>query len=356
MEYMNYSVPNILIVDDINANLVVLSEMIRNLGYVARPVTSVRHAISAIETLTPHLILLDVSMPEIDGFEFCDLLKKNANTRDIPVIFISALTQSEDKIRGFKLGAVDYISKPFEVEEVTLRINTHLRIYKMQRELELYNKKLYKIINEQIRKIHEEQKRILTTVASLSVKKDRFRKDHMDRVGVNSRLLAMGMQMSPIYKEVITNNFIESIEYAAAIHDFGKIGLPDSLLLKNENLGPEEADAFKTHTILGANTLKEIFSNNEHSDFIKMSIDIALYHHEHWDGSGYPEGISGADIPLSARITAVVDVYDEARISQEYNLGFTAKNAMDVINEGSGTRFDPNIVKIFNKIQNQLKK
>ena len=146
-------IPNILIVDDVPTNLVILSEMIKSVGYTPRPVTSVKQAQAAISQKTPQLILLDISMPDIDGFEFCSMLKADVKTRDIPIIFISALDSVEDKIKGFKLGAVDYISKPFEKEEVTLRLNTHLKIYKMQQELESYNKKLHKMVSAQMERI-----------------------------------------------------------------------------------------------------------------------------------------------------------------------------------------------------------
>lgn len=146
MDNKNVEVPNILIVDDVGKNMAILTGIIRMAGYMPRLVYSAKQAICAIESKTPHLILLDISMPEIDGFDLCSMLKKKASTREIPVIFISALNSTEDKIRGFKLGAVDYITKPFDEEEVLLRINTHLKIYTMKRELEAYNKRLCKII------------------------------------------------------------------------------------------------------------------------------------------------------------------------------------------------------------------
>jgi putative two-component system response regulator len=355
LENLTYAVPNILVVDDINANLVVLTEMIRNAGYIARPVTGARQALSAIEALAPHLILLDISMPEMDGFDFCALLKKNVNTRDIPIIFISALSSTEDKIKGFKLGAVDYIAKPFEVEEVTLRINTHLKIYKMQQELEIYNKKLYKIINDQIRKIYEEQKNTLHALARLSVNKDSNKDGHLERIGKNSRLLAMSLQLSPAYKELISNSFIDSIELASPLHDIGKIGIPDQLLQKENSLSPEDMETMKLHTEIGANTLREIYSYNDINEFIRMAIDIAQSHHECWDGSGYPIGLKGTEIPLSARIVAIIDAYDIAMIHQMTSSENSREKCVRMIQEGAGTRFDPDIVNVFLRIQNQLK-
>lgn len=354
MENLTYAVPNILIVDDVNANLVILSEMIRNAGYIARPVTSAKQAMNAIDMLAPHLILLDVSMPEIDGFEFCAMLKKNVNTRDIPIIFISALSSTEDKIRGFKLGAVDYIAKPFEVEEVSLRINTHLKIYRMQQELEIYNKKLYRIINDQIHKIYEEQKNILHAMNNLSKNRAGTNDGHPDRVGKNSRMLALAMQLSPLYKDVINNGFIDSIELAAPLHDIGKIGISDLILLKQSELTPEEDAIMEAHTVLGGNILKEI-NSYDHNEFIRLAMEIAMYHHENWDGTGYPEGLKGCDIPLSARIVAIVDAYDIAHFRSFKDAVDPQKEAVDFILERSGTCFDPDIINVFNKIHNQFK-
>lgn len=356
MDSASFYTPNVLIVDDVNANLIVLTEMVKNAGYVARPVTSANQAINAIEALPPHLILLDISMPDMNGFEFCAQLKNSPKTRDIPVIFISALNSSEDKIKGFQLGAIDYIAKPFEVEEVTLRINTHLKNYRMQQELEIYNKKLYKIINDQIRKIYEEQKNIIYALARLSAARDYGKGAHLECVGKNCRLLAMGLQLTPKYQDEITNNFIDTIELAAPLHDIGKIAIRDDILLKPTRLDAKEWEIMKTHTVIGASTLKEIYSYNKHNDFIKMAIDIAMYHHEKWDGSGFPEGLKGEEIPLCARIIAVVNTYDTLISQRCYKSAYSHEKSMSIICEGAGKDFDPDVVAIFLKIQNQLQK
>lgn len=356
MESTSYCAPNVLLVDDVNANLVVLTEMIKNAGYIARPVTCARQALSAIEALAPHLVLLDISMPDMDGFEFCTVLKNNPKTRDIPVIFISALNSTEDKIKGFQLGAVDYIAKPFEVEEVTLRIDTHLKNYKMQQELEIYNKKLYKIINDQIKKIYEEQKNIIYALARLSAARDSHKGAHLECIGRNSRLVAMGLQLSPDYGEEVTNSFVDTIELASPLHDIGKIAIGDNILLKPTKLTVEEWKIMETHTSIGANTLKEIYNYNRHNEFIKMAIDIALYHHEKWDGSGFPEGLKGDKIPLCARIVSIINTYDTLVSERCYKPAYTHEDSMEIINKGAGTLFDPDIVLIFNKIKNQLQR
>jgi putative two-component system response regulator len=355
MENVFYYPQNILVVDDIAANLIALTEMIRKAGFIARPVTSVKQALSAIEALTPDLILLDISMPDIDGFTFCNMLKTNANTRNIPVIFISALNSTEDKIKGFQLGAVDYIAKPFEIEEVTLRVNTHLKMHKMQKELEAYNKKLYKIINDQIKKIYDEQKNVIYALAKLLEKLDSFVPMHLDRIGLNSRILAMSLQLTPIFQDQITNSFIDAIELASLLHDIGKIELDKRILQKTE-LTQEEVEVLKTHTILGSKTLEEIFVFNKQNEFLKMAIDIAKYHHEYWNGEGFPFGIAGNNIPLSARIVSVVDNYDILICGRYNQISHSHEDSIRMINKGAGIQFDPNIVAVFNKIQHQLKK
>ena len=180
--------PNILIVDDVSTNLVILSEMVKSTGCIPRPVTNVKQAQTAIDRKIPQLILLDISMPEIDGFEFCAMLKADVKTRDIPIIFISALDSVEDKIKGFKLGAVDYIAKPFEKEEVTLRLNTHLKIYRLQQEMEAYNRKLHQVVNEQITRGAEEQKNVLNALADiLNMQSDIYEKD-ISMISTNCRM------------------------------------------------------------------------------------------------------------------------------------------------------------------------
>jgi putative two-component system response regulator len=355
MENVPFSPPNILIVDDVNSNLVVLSEMLRKAGYISRPVTSARQAVNAIEALTPDLILMDISMPEIDGFLFCKMLKKNSNTRDIPVIFISALNSIEEKIKGFKVGAVDYISKPFETEEITLRINTHLQLYKMKQELEVYNKKLYKIINDQIRKLYIEQKNMVSALVLLASKSGINQSKHLDNVGKNSRLLAMSLQMSMEFKDQITNNFIDAIDLAAPLHDIGKLIISSSNIPNTADLSKKNTELMKSHTTVGAELLEEIYTMNIHNEFLKLAIEIAGCHHEQWNGCGYPKGLKGINIPLGARIVSIVNEYDRLTNGEKDGQVYSHEKSMEIINEQAGILYDPAIITVFNKIQHQLK-
>ena len=346
---------NILIVDDVSTNLVILSEMIKTAGYIPRPVISVKQAQAAIAQKIPQLILLDISMPEIDGFEFCTMLKSDVKTRDIPIIFISALDSVEDKIKGFKLGAVDYIAKPFEKEEVTMRLNTHLKMYKMQQELESYNKKLHKMVSSQMQKVAEEQKNILYALSSLLESRYDGKCGHLGLIGENCRMLAISLQFSPKFDKEITSSFIDCIEVASRLHDIGTFAIKDSVLLKDGKLTDKEWEIVKSHTILGANQLEELYKDNSQNELIKMAIDIAKYHHENWDGTGYPYGLKGEEIPLCARIMAVVDVYDALNRDRAYRKAYSNEESLEIMRRESGKRFDPDIMEIFYKVQKQLK-
>lgn len=347
---------NVLIVDDVTANLVILTDIIKKAGYVARPVTSVKQAMEAVDALLPDLILLDVTMPEIDGFEYCGMLKKNVKTRDIPVIFISAIATQESKEKGFNMGAVDFILKPFEAQEVYLRVNTHLKLYRMQRELENYNRQLQKTINAQIRKMNEEQRLIMYAMARLAESRDNADSHHLENVGKNARMLALSLQFSPKFTKLISNEFADTIEQASPLHDIGKVLIPDRILLKPGKLTPEEMEVMKSHSKIGAETLENIYAMSESNPALQMAIDIAKYHHEKWDGSGYPDGLKETEIPLAARITSIVDVYDILVSVRCYKAAYTHEEAMQIINDDAGKSFDPDIVEVFNKVQKQLKR
>lgn len=353
----NESVANILIVDDVTSNLAILTQMIKSLGYMARPVTSVKQAMSAIEVIMPQLILLDISMPDINGFEFCEMLKKDANTKEIPIIFISAMNSSEDKIRGFKLGAVDFISKPFEIEEVTMRVNTHLKIYRMQQELEVYNKRLHKVVNDQMVKMKAQQKSIIYSLTNLSEAREDPTGRHLEHIRLNSKMLALALQLSPKFEKEINSTFVDNIEMASMLHDLGKIAIHDSILLKEGKLTAEEMQEVKTHTVLGAESLRQIIDSSDDDDgFFEMATQIAHYHHEKWDGTGYPSGLSGTEIPLAARIVAIIDVYDALISDRCYKSAYTHEESMEIMMNEAGESFDPDIMEVFLKVQNQLKR
>ncbi|MDD3173079.1 MAG: response regulator [Herbinix sp.] len=356
MEKITFKPPNILVVDDVSANLIVLSEIIRNAGYIPRPVNNVQQAIYAIEALPPNLIILDVSMPDMDGITFCSILKKNAATRDIPVIFISALASMDNKVEAYEMGAVDYITKPFDSEDVTMRINTQIRLYHMQQDLEANNRRLNRIVSEQIHKIYNEQKNIVRSLTILCMKMNAETSVHMDRIGKNARLLSISLQISQKFHNKITSGFIDMIELTAPLHNIGVTQLYKMNCFRHLNNDEKDMVDMKQHTVLGANILEDIYSLNDQNEFIKMAIDIAKYHHENWNGSGYPIGLSGEYIPLCARIVSVVNAYDNLITENKNQLENSHEICIKIINEGSGILYDPDIVTVLNKIQYQLEK
>lgn len=347
--------PNILIVDDVSTNLVILSEMIKELGYIPRPVVSVKQAQAAISKKIPNLILLDISMPQITGFEYCAMLKSDIATRDIPIIFISALDSVEDKVKGFQLGAVDYISKPFKKAEVTVRLETHLKIYRMQQELESYNRRLHKMVNDQMRMVAEEQKNMLHALANLLEAKEVGAGSHLHMLGTNCRLMAISLQFSPKYDKEISEAFVNQIEIASQLHDIGFIAIRDNIQYKAEELTQEEWKELKRHPLIGAQHLEEIYRENEQNSFMKMAVEIAHYHHENWDGSGYPDGLSGTQIPLSARIVKILDCFDVLNRDRSYRRAYSFDESLAIMKRETGHKFDPGIMEVFEKILKQLK-
>lgn len=345
---------NILIIDDVTINLIVLTEILEEAGYSARPVTNVYQAKQAVRVLTPHLILMDVSMPEINGYEYCQALKKDIKTRDIPIIFISALTSVTDRVRGFECGAEDFIMKPFEKQELLSRVRIHLKSYHVLQDLKMHNQKLSKLVNQQFYKINNERKNLVYALAKLAEARDNKSAAHLYNVSKNVRTIAMSLQFTPKYEKIITSDFIDTIAEAAALHDIGKVLIPDRILLKKGILTEEERNVMMTHAEIGAKTLMEIDSQTENNAFIKMAIDIAYYHHEAFDGSGYPLGLAGTDIPLAARIMAVVDAYDALLCKRCYKQELTKEKAIEIIKQNSGNQFDPDIVEITKKVQRML--
>lgn len=347
--------PYILIVDDVEINVRILARLIESMGY--RPLTALngKDALHIIRQTLPQMVLMDISMPEINGYELCRLLKNNKRTRDIPVIFISALDGSEERMKGFRAGAVDFIDKPFEPMEVTVRVENQLKIYKMQKEMEAYNSRLNSLINEQMERIETEQKNILYALAKVTEERDNSTVNHLENVSYNSRMLAQSLQFCPKFEHEITSTFVEKIGIAAMLHDIGKMRIPDEILLKPGNLNVHERKVIKQHAEIGAYILEEIYANAEKNDFLPMAIQIARFHHERWNGTGYPEGLMGTEIPLCARIVGLVDIFDTLTGERCYKMAYTLAESLQIIEECKEIYFDPDIVDIFMKIYKQLK-
>ncbi len=342
----------VMIIDDTPENLKLLDQMLRKEGYRVRTFLRGEAALEAAEHTLPDIILLDIKMPGMDGFEVCRRLKASEKLRDIPVLVISALLDRESKEKAFAAGAVDYVVNPFQMEEIQARVRTHMRLRQMQLELEAHNHHLEDLVRQKMKEIGDSRLATILAISALTEERDYGTGRHIDRTRVFCRLLAKELKANSRYSGMISESFIDNIFHAASLHDIGKVGIPDSILLKPGKLTPEEFEIIKTHTLRGARTLEKAYAKYPHNGFLTMGIALTRYHHEKWDGTGYPEGLKGESIPLEARIMAVADVYDALRHQRPYKKPFSHKESCAIILAGEGTHFDPLVVEAFRSLAN----
>lgn len=344
----------ILIVDDTVENLKLLAEILRNNGYKPRPMPNGKLALQSAENYPPDLILLDISMPEMDGYEVCERIKENPVLKNTPVIFLSAHTETIDKVKAFEAGGVDYISKPYSVEEILSRIDTHLTISSLRKELESHNRDLNQLVSQKVYELSLSQMATIKAMTKLAEARDDSTGVHIERIQSFVKAIIEKLHAQGKYKDQIDDSFIFDIIHASPLHDIGKIAIPDSILLKRGKLTTDEFEIMKTHSQIGADNLKYAYSLYPNNSFISMGIDVALHHHEKWDGSGYPEGLAGENIPLSARVMAIADVYDALRSKRVYKEAMSHKEALEIIWENRGKHFDPLIVDAFFSLSDEI--
>jgi putative two-component system response regulator len=339
----------VLIVDDDADILALLASAMGDYGCDVIKTISASEGMALAEATPPDLILLDISMPEMDGYQVCKLLKVNSKLRDIPVIFMSGLDSTDVKVRAFQAGGVDYITKPFQIPELLARVGTHLNLCSLRYKLELH-----KMVEEKVRDVMEAQQATIFALAKLAEHRDCDTGAHLERVRIYCRLLAEQLYRDSSYSSQLSEEFVQCIQFASPLHDIGKVAIPDKILLKPGKLSDEEFETMKNHTIFGADTLQVVYNEYAGNIFIGMGIEIALYHHERWDGNGYPDGLVGRNIPLSARITALADFYDALCSDRCYRKGFDHDSVKAMILEGDGTHFDPEVVKAFMFLEDEF--
>jgi putative two-component system response regulator len=338
----------VLIIDDNVTNLGVLSGFLKLQGYRIMVAKDGRDGIDKARAGIPDIILLDVQMPGIDGFETCRIMKTHPDIRDIPVLFITALQDVADKVKGFAAGGVDYITKPLQEPEVLARVETHLRLRRLQREVEEQNRILDERVQAQVKEISDSQIATIIALAELAESRDYETGSHLQRVGSCSRLLAETL-CAQSSNACLDPSDIDTLELASSLHDIGKVGVPDNILKKKgpERLTQGEFDIIKRHTVIGAQTLEAVRKRYPSNTLINAGISIARSHHERWNGTGYPDGLRGESIPLFARIVALADVYDALRSQRVYKAAMTHAESIAIIAEGSGVQFDPALVQAF---------
>lgn len=344
----------ILVVDDVDTNRFVLRDIIQEMGCQPVLTENGAQALKMVDRLRPQLIILDVAMPEMDGYEICRRLKENPGTRDIPIIFISAFDDPADVVKGFDLGGEDYITKPFIPKVVKARLKLHLKLYDANRELLAMNRRLQTSVGAQLHQLEMEKKNVLYALIRVARENACYDENHMERLCYNCRILAEAMQLSADYSHMISDTYIDTIELAAPLCDLGNVAIPTELLRKKESLSQEDRAVIRTHVAIGARILQDIMDTGDYNDFLQMSLDIVQYHHENWDGSGYPCGKCQDGIPLSAQIVSVVSAYCAMTENRTYRDSYHIEETLAIMEADAGKKFNPNIFRILRKIYRQL--
>ncbi len=319
-------------VDDNYSTLAALAQALEQ-EYRVITFSSAVKMFSLLKKLKPSMILLDVEMPDMNGFEAIGLLKADPSYADIPVIFLTGLNDHQSEALGIELGAVDFIAKPFSQAVLLNRLKTHLN--------------LDGIIRERTRQLFTLHNNIVFTLADLVESRDQNTGGHIGRTTTYLQLLVDIMLQSGVYAQEMRGWNIESYVSSARLHDLGKIQIPDSILNKPSPLTKEEYRVMKRHPLEAERIIAQMISRTGESDFLFNAQMTAAYHHEHWDGSGYPYGLSGEEIPLQGRIMAIVDVYDALTSVRPYKEAFTSEEAYRIIMHNTGLQFDPRIAAVF---------
>lgn len=340
---------SVLVVDDTPENIELLRQLLRA-DYVVQAAVSGRKGLEiARASPQPDIILLDVMMPEMDGYEVCRRLKHDSATAHIPVVFITALDQTGDEANGLELGAVDYIRKPFEPVVVKARVRNHLALKRYEQGLEA-------LVQERTAELELTQQVTIEALATLAEYRDSETGGHIKRTQRYVRALAEYLSQLDGYRTVLDEESIDLLYRCAPLHDIGKVAVRDVILLKPGALTPAEFEEMKRHVLYGSKALEVAEERLGSSSFLAIARELILSHHERWDGAGYPHGLRGEQIPLPGRLMAVADVYDALISRRVYKPAFSHRRAAEIIRDGRGTHFDPAIVDAFLVLEDEFER
>ena len=333
-----------LVVDDTPANIEVLSGVL-SAEFQVKIATNGEKALRLADSeRQPDLILLDIMMPVMDGYTTCERLKVNPRTRTIPVIFVTALSEAQDEARGLALGGVDYITKPFNPELVKARVRNHIA-------LKLYRDRLEELVQERTRELVLTRDVTIEAMGTLAEYRDPETGGHIRRTQGYVRLLAEHLRSHLRFRDYLDDETIELLYKSAPLHDIGKVGVADKILLKPGRLNAEEFEQIKRHTLFGRDAIATAEARLGENSFLSIAREIAESHQEKWDGTGYPHGLAGDDIPISGRLMAVADVYDALISKRVYKPPIPHSKAVELISKGRGSHFDPDIADAFLELQ-----
>ena len=352
---------SILIADDIETNRDLLC---RRLGKMGFRLLTANNGLEVLESLAQEsvdLVLLDLMMPLMDGIEVLQCMRQDVRYRDIPVIMITANDDVENAVRCIDMGAEDYLVKPFNHTMLRARVNACLERKRLRDQEVRYrgrikrqNDELEERVHRQVREISESQLATIFAMSKLAESRDPETGKHLERMREYCRLLSRQLGRTAAYYAEIDETFVENIYAASALHDIGKVGVDDAVLLKPGKLTEEEWVLMRRHPVLGADTLREVDRQHPGNGFIRIGIDIAESHHEKWDGSGYPYGKQKKEIPLVGRILALGDVYDALTSQRCYKKAFSHEKSRSIIEEGEGRHFDPDVVQAFREVETEF--
>lgn len=347
--------PTVLVVDDTPDNLSLMAGLLKDL-YKVKVANNGEKAIKIVQSDNPpDLILLDIMMPGLSGYDVCQILKDDPATRDIPIIFLTAMTATDDERKGLELGAVDFITKPVNPPIVMARVATQLQVKAAADFLKDQNDYLETEVAKRTQELAAIQDVTILAMASLAETRDNDTGNHIRRTQHYLKLLADHLKSHERFRFFLSEHTIDMLFKSAPLHDIGKVGIPDRILLKPGRFEPHEFEIMKTHCKLGRDAIQHAEDQlGLEVEFLKYAKEIAYGHQEKWDGSGYPEGLGGDDIPISARMMAVADVYDALISRRVYKDGMSHEKAVSIIMEGRGSHFDPDVTDAFLVLKDQF--